>query len=198
MKKITLMFLATVLVSSCQRNVYFNDFEKSLLNIYNVGDTLIFESGKGVRDTSYILRKEIAYADWNPFAHAGKYRVLRGVIYYGSSKKLFQGDMYPYNILNITKDHPDSSYVSVSLNSIHVRWNFKNFSSNSWESYKIKENLYRFKTSRKERDSISETQLFFDLNNGVIKYVTASGEVWERINIEKRQKAFNWSRIPHG
>ncbi|MGK6353557.1 hypothetical protein [Parapedobacter sp. DT-150] len=182
---VCIMVLIPLLFGSCQRNVYFNDFEKSLLDVYNEGDTLIFESDKGVLDTSYILRKDIGYADWNPFAHSGRYKILIGTIYYGSSKKLFQGNMYPYKILNIGKNHPDSSYVSISYDSIHSSWNFEEFSLDSLESYKIGDGLYRFKISRKEKDSTIETQLFFDLKYGVVKYITADDEVWRRVNIDE-------------
>lgn len=169
----------------CQRNVYFNDFEKSLLNIYNEGDTLIFKSERGETDTSYILRKKVDYAEWNPFAHHENYKTLVGVISYGSKKKMFQGDMYRRTVLSLGKNAPDSTFLSVSYDGILASWNFAKFSMSSWYKYKVEEDLYRFKVIRKEEDSISEGQLFFHLRHGIVKYITREGEIWERINIKE-------------
>src|SRR5690606_6430024 len=120
---------------------------------------------------------------WNPFVRTGKFKALGGTVYYGSSKRMFQGEMYPYKILDIGKSDPDSSRVWVAFNGVIAYWTFNDFSAVSWDQYHIEGELYRFKTSRKEGNNLIVNQLFFDLQYGVVKYITDNGDVWKRINI---------------
>lgn len=176
----------SLLSSSCQRDVQFNDFEKSLLNIYNEGDTLIFESDIGEKDTCYIIHKDVGYATWNPFAHESKYKILSGTIYYGSSR-VKEDNTYFYKILTLGKSNPTTTYISLSYSDINASWNFEDFSPASWNKYELETGLYRFKIRRVSQDSTVErqTQLYFDLKHGIVKYITAKGKVWKRINIKK-------------
>jgi len=111
--KSILFIIGFITLGACQRNVYFDDFEKSLLDIYQEGDTLIFESDRGLLDTTYIVIKDVGYADWNPFAHSGKYKILSGKIYYGPDRGR-KDNMFLYDILSLYKSHPDTTRMYLS------------------------------------------------------------------------------------
>lgn len=183
-----ILFVGLLILGACQRNVYFNDFEQSLLKIYQEGDTLIFESGDGMLDTTYVVHKDVGYAAWNPLAHEGKYKVLSGTVYYGSNR-IREENMFLHKALILGKSHPDTTWISISHKDANVSQSFNKFSLESWERYKVREGLYRFKERRKtmQRDSIIqiESELFFDLTHGIVKYKTNEGEIWTRINIQK-------------
>jgi len=186
--KLILFVVGFLILEACQRNVYFNDFEKSLLEIYEEGDTLIFESDKGVLDTTYIVLKDVGYATWNPFAHERKYKVLSGTIYYGSNR-IREDNKGIGKIISIGKKHPETTWVSISHKDVSIARYYNKFSIESWNGYKVGERLYRFKYKGGAmlRDSVIEieTELFFDLKQGVVKYITNDGELWTRINIRK-------------
>lgn len=178
-----LIIIGLFLLMACQKSVYFNDFEKSLLDIYQEGDTLIFESDKGLLDTTYIVLKDVGYADWNPFAHSGKYKMLSGKIYYGLDKDR-EDNMFLYDILSLYKSHPDTTRMYLSYKKNYMSGKFNNLSVKSLEGYKVGDYLYRFNEIRKNEAITEETQLFFDLRYGIVKYMTNEGEVWNRINIK--------------
>ena len=188
MRKFVFFISGLLLLSSCQKNVYFSDFEKLLLDIYNVGDTLIFESDKGEQDTSFILSKDIGYGSWNPLSRTGEYKLLVGTVYYGSSKNYFQGKMHPYGLLNIGKTHPDSSFMFISHNGVSASWDFETLSSTSWESQKVDDKSYIFKASNPATRFVIDGQLFFHLDYGITGYVTREGEVWKRVNFKEKRK----------
>lgn len=181
-----ILLLGFFFLGGCLRNVYFNEFEESLLRIYNEGDTLIFESDKGVRDTSYIVLKDIGYASWNPENQYGRYRRLSGTIYYGSNRNR-DDNMFFKQIITLEKKNPDTTWVFLSHKNVSVSEYYRDFSLESFDRFKVEEGLYRFKVSSVRPDSTieSQTQLYFNLEYGVVKYITADGEVWQRINIEK-------------
>lgn len=185
MKKSVLQVFVTVLFLSaaCERSLYFNDFEKSLLEIYSEGDTLIFESDKGVRDTSYIVFKDIGSARSDPVAHLGKYKQLRGFVY-SSSRRIKEDNKPISNVLSLYKNHPRNTYFYLFSKGAIVGIKFEDFSVESLEEYKVEDGLYRFRQIRTYKGVAEETQLFFDLKYGIVKYITSEGEVWKRINIQ--------------
>ncbi|WP_436834607.1 hypothetical protein, partial [Parapedobacter sp. DT-150] len=132
------MFL--LLLGSCQRNVYFSDFEKLFLDVYNEGDTLIFESDTGERDTAYILHKDIGYASWNPFAHAGKYKFLAGEIY-GARNWITNDKPELREYLSLTKSHPDTTSLYIAYRNIIMLERFPELSQLSLARFKVDTNL---------------------------------------------------------
>ena len=180
-----ILVLSILFFGSCQRDVYFNDFEKSLLDIYNEGDTLIFESDRGIRDTSYILKKDIGYADWNPFAHSGKYRFLSGDVYY-SRGGLINSELNSMEHFSLSKRHPDTTWFFIAHSKIVMFEKFSKLSEQSLAQFKVDTNLYRFRITRVEKDKGTEALLYWHLKYGLVKFVTPEGEVWSRINFERR------------
>ncbi len=187
MKKsmLTVPVLALFLCSGCEMNLHFNDFEKSLLEIYNEGDTLIFESDKGVRDTSYIILKDIGSSTSDPVFYLGKYQKLRGIVYYGVNK-VKDDNMFLYDMLSLHKSRPDTTRMYLSYKGNYMSGRFHELSIESLEDYKVEDGLYRFRDVRTYKGVTEETELYFDLKYGIVKYITSEGEVWKRINIPRQ------------
>lgn|GEM_PF-3870813 len=182
MKKSILIFLIVGVFTSCQKKVYFNDFEKSFLDVYNEGDTLIFESGKGERDTSYILKKDIRFAEWNPLAHSGKYKRLIGEIDQ-ANKTLANETPDTSKFISLLKENPDAVSLFIVYDDIILMRRFKKFSLKSLEKYKVDNNVFRFRIIHKKENVNTEESLYWHLKYGLVKFVTKEGIVWRRINI---------------
>ena len=184
MKKVLLVLLIIISIS-CQRDIHFNNFENSLLRVYEPGDTLIFESNTKKRDTSYVLNKDVGYAKWNPFAHSGKYKYLYGTIYYGSNKRKYEGKPYPYVLLDISKTKPDSTSLDIRFKDIFISGRFKDFNKASLDKFKIADSIYKFTDVHQKGKSSVNVYLCWHIKHGVIKYSTADKEIWQRVEISK-------------
>ncbi|MDX3912712.1 hypothetical protein [Olivibacter sp. EAT-5] len=182
MKKLMSALLIAGLFVSCQRNVYFSGFEKSFLAVYKEGDTLIFESNKGERDTSYILRKDIGYTEWNPLTHSGKYRILYGEIEEANGT-LPNGELDGRKFVSLIKKNPDSVSLFIAYNNIIMMQRFKNFNIESLDKYKLANGIYRFRILHTKDNVNTEEHLYWHLKYGLIKFVTKEGVIWRRINL---------------
>lgn len=172
-------------ILSCQKNVHFNEIEKAFLGTYNIGDTLIFESEKGEKDTMAILDKDMGYAQWNPLVRNGKYKYLVGQTYYGSNKYLFQNEPYPYTLLTITKNYPDTSYFSIHIRGASISKYFSTSDYDSFDKFKVDDSTYYFQTKYITGDKISFEYVYWNFKHGVIQYMDRDSIVWKRINIPK-------------
>ncbi|GHV39016.1 hypothetical protein FACS1894179_03280 [Bacteroidia bacterium] len=172
-------------VLSCQKNVYFNEIEKSFLETYNIGDTLIFESGKGEKDTVAILDKNLGYAQWNPLAHSGEYKTLSGETYYGSDKKLYMNEPYPYTLLSISKSHPDTSFFYINIRGASILKRFSTSTYNAFDKFKINDSTYLFQSQKTKENKVSTEYVYWNINYGITQYIGSDSIVWKRINTPK-------------
>lgn len=168
---------------SCQKDVSFNDVEKAFLAAYKVGDTLVFESNQGQRDTVWIIDKDISSVPWDFFNHNGEYKYLIGEVYYGSNKYLFKHEPYPYDLLSIHKSNPDSITFSIHMNDAGIFIRTSNL-----DKYKISDITYLFYKTSVYRDKEYANYLYWNMKYGVVKFMDSDSVVWRRINIDPMPK----------
>lgn len=172
-------------ILSCQKNVHFNEIEKAFLETYHIGDTLIFESEKGIKDTVAILDKDTRYASWNPINRSGEYKYLVGQTYYGSDKKLYMNEPYTYTLLSIGKDHPDTSFFYINIRGASISKYFSTSDYESFDKFKVDDSTYYFQTKYITGDKISFEYAYWNFKHGVIQYMDRDSIIWKRINIPK-------------
>lgn len=172
--------LLTFGVLGCQRNVHFNDFEKAMLDVYNEGDTLIFESDKGIRDTSYISKRDIRYAEWNPFAHSGKYKLLIGEI--EQTENLVNKGLNFNTLFSLKKADPDTASLLFNYHDVIMMLRLPSFTESSLKKYEVQDDIYRFKILKTRDNKQTEERLYWHAEYGLIKFVTKEGNIWWRTN----------------
>lgn len=192
MKNITIKITLSILLFSllsCATKINFIEQELKWFNIYEKGDTLEFKNIKTKKtDTSVVIRKE-SFHDWQLFANS-KYRTSIAVVQY-SNETLPTVDgknqhyMFslsktkPTSILNYSVSYLNSDFLfkeDIPLQSESLFLTQKSFTSVYKLSYNEKNPF-----GRKKNDNNPEF-LYWDVDYGIIKYITFSGEVWERIN----------------
>lgn len=182
MKRISIGFIVFIvmLFFSCRpKLVNFTKEEKGWFNVYEMNDTIIFQSlASNKKDTSVIVSKRI-YHEYDPLRHDNiihcvnvdyKNKQYNSAILFGYCK----GDNFKTSI-NLSYLRSDFKFdndkelntevlskVNRSFNSVYIL------------------NYERLKFHPGTDDD--PEYLFWDIKYGIIKYITFNGEIWERIN----------------
>jgi hypothetical protein len=174
---IILVFLI-LLSGCCWVKARFTKEELKWLNIYEVGDTLIFKSQHGEIDTTYIIGKSISHTECNPFlSYEGFLRPISGHVYYGRNPE--EEITTIKSLVGLIKDRDRTSlYVSYLFGSIL----FYDMNENVWE-YK-EGSIYALDTSRPKAKPEYPKTIYWHEDYGIIKYITHEGEEWKRINLD--------------
>lgn len=173
--------LIILLVLGCGIKTKLNNTDLKWMNVYNEGDTLIFKSNKGDRDTSLIIKKELYYPEYNPIEVHGKYLPQSGVVWY--KNKNLQYHPNGYRLIDITKEHPRNK-TSLSINYLYSDVLILNLVGGSIEKYKHGK-VYEFDTYHPNGRPEQPKKIFWHEEFGIIKYITHADVVWERVNLRK-------------
>ena len=187
----TFKFLIPFLFISCVEKTYFDDNDLAWVNVYEENDTLIFQEVNSlILDTTIIVNKTIRHTGYNPIAR-DKNEHFADLTY--KNKKYAK---YPHlmnegaNMIEMYKNgsntqaKPWLSYLGFSYNIEKCDLDYKeihlSLSDNTFNQ------VYVFsvkKHSRHRKEQNTEPQsIFWDLGNGIIKYQTYEGKIWERVN----------------
>ncbi len=176
----TLLLLSaiTLLSSCCWIKARFTDEEMMWLNVYNVGDTLIFMSQYGDFDTTFIIDKRIRHMDCNPFlSYEGFNRPILGDVYYGRTP-----DEKPSTIKSLLGLIKNKSETSIYISYLYGSTLFIDMQDENF--FKFKEGkVYKFDTSHPTAKPGYIKVLYWHEDYGIIKYITHEGIEWKRINL---------------
>jgi hypothetical protein len=175
------LILLILTVSSCGIKTKFSEEELKWLNVYNVGDTLIFKSNKNRFDTTIITKKKIFYSSYNPIETDGKYRPQYGEVWYKNSHLEYHPE--GHQMISMIKMHPrNKTFFCIDyLYSSELVLN----TTNGGMDKRKKGKIYTFDTYHKKAKPKDPKILYWHEDLGLIKYITHEDEVWERINLFK-------------
>jgi hypothetical protein len=168
-------------MSGCGIKTRLSKTDLKWVNVYNEGDTLIFRSDKGDLDTSFIIKKEIYYPDYNPVEVHGKYLPQIAQVWYKNKNLLYHPD--GYKLVDIAKEHPRKK-TSLTIDYLYSSVIISNLTNGNIEKYKHGK-IYEFDTYHEKAKPDQPKKIFWHEDYGIIKYITHANEVWERINLPK-------------
>lgn len=135
------------------------------------------------RDTVWIMDKDISYRPWDLINNNGEYKDLGGRVYYGSNKHLFENEPYPYMLLSIYKDNPDTTSFYICMQKVII---FTIISS--LDKYKVDNSTYLFYETGFYKNKEYANYLYWNMKYGVVKFMDSDSVVWRRININPMPK----------
>ncbi len=181
------------LFSSCgMKYVNFTKEERELFDTYSKNDTLIFQNlFNGERDTTIIDEKRI-YHDFDPWMHKNIEHCM-SVSYTTKRFKYHENDVKTESFLFTCKARPDEikkKHFSYLRANFYFNENAKvvdkeTLSITGKEFTDVYQLVYFAPQFTSSRD-FSPHILYWDKKYGIIKYITMSGEVWERVNFSKK------------
>ncbi|AXT53700.1 hypothetical protein D1818_23795 [Aquimarina sp. BL5] len=192
MKNIIIKITLSVLLLSffsCAKKVYFNEQELEKFNVYERGDALVFKNINTKQiDTSIIISKDITY-DWQLFANS-KYKTPIAILKY--SNKTLPGVSVENqdDMIAMSKSKPTSERI-YSVSYLKSHFLFKEDITLQSEDLclidKSFDNVYKLPYDKKNtrgRNKFNNNPefLYWDVDYGIIKYITFNGDIWERIN----------------
>ena len=151
---------------------------------FQEGDTLIFSSTESKFDTTFIVKREIIYTDYNPVEVHGKYHPQIGRIWYFNKNVPYIND--GKEMVYLQKDNPDQKadgFISYFNSTFFFDTDYFNeandnltFNGNQCtdiikitDSYKINSTCNNLRT------------LWWSKKYGLLKYETCKGQIWRRI-----------------
>ncbi|WP_421802541.1 hypothetical protein [Flagellimonas sp.] len=196
---LTFIFMSMSLLSCGQEKMYIDEDKLETINIYNIGDELVFQNveTKAI-DTSKITSKEIYHEDYDLLRHDG-YQPHYAQIKY-DNKKLWYGNE---SFMSAGKKKPNESYIGVTY--LYSTFYLNPLSDTDKEYFHIDKHDLNTKhkitltlvdktfnqvvilskhkhPKHKPKDDFKPQKLYWDKKYGIIKYETYGGDVWERIN----------------
>ncbi|MCZ8297762.1 hypothetical protein [Flavobacterium sp.] len=188
-----IIFFIFLTFTSCGlfvKKVSFTKEELQWFNVYNVKDTLIFQSlSTQIKDTSIIVSKEL-YHDYDWFRHDKKGHCM-DLTYYNKKYKYADYNRKTETMFFYCKrDFYDKNPYYLGLT--YLRSSFKIDSTTVIKDLEILslsnksfKNVYELKCRRMKYHGGTDDDpeiLYWDKKYGIIKYITFNGEIWERIN----------------
>lgn len=182
-----------LLFSSCCEKTDLSNEEILWTAPYKTGDLLIFQSLKSGFDSIRITNKIDKHAeDCNPL-EISKYRVHSIIVEYATNRAECDGWQHPKILVSITKDRPDTSFLP----------KFRVFDIEFAPKYSLRDSLiiegtqlkivgkrydscYVFKPEINASSLVPQTMaaFYWDKRDGLIKYISTDGEVWELVGRE--------------
>jgi len=170
--------LGLSLVSCGGKKTKFSKSELKWLDVYSIGDTIIFKSENGELDSSFIIKKEIFYPEYNPIEVHDKYLPQWGIIWYKNKKLEYHPD--GYQMIEIIKKHPQNK----TLLTIDYLYGSALILDITSEMDKLKVGkIFEFDTYHPNAASSQPKKIFWHEDFGIIRYITHNNIVWNRINL---------------
>ena len=186
---LTFIFSSISLLSCGQEKMYLNEEELADINIYEVGDKLIFKNVETQEtDTSRITKKEIYHENYDWFRHDGYQPQIAEIRY--TNEKLIYDDNQEGGLIARKKRTPNDK-IEFAVTFLYSLFTAKNelkvldkldlnLTGKSLNNVVV---YYKEKNKRhKPKDDFKPQKLYWDRDYGIIKYETYGGDVWERIN----------------
>ncbi|WPZ11074.1 hypothetical protein [Roseivirga spongicola] len=153
----------------------FSESDLVWMNIYNEGDTLIFQSNNGDLDTSIIVSKEIGYPEPNPVEVHDDYLPHTGIIWYTNKALRYnpEGDQ----LISLVKKTPKK--ITLMFNYLYNSAVVDNLNDNTLEGVKDG-SIYVLDLGDSGYDK--PRVLYWHETRGLVKYITGDNIVWNRIN----------------
>jgi len=158
-------FLIITSISGCGIKTKLSTSELKWVNVYNEGDTLIFKSDKGDLDTSFIIKKEIYYPDYNPIEVHGKYLPQIAKVWYKNKNLAYHPN--GYKLVDITKEHPKNE-TFLNIDYLYSDVFIPNITTGSIEKLK-KGKVYQFDTYYEKAKPEQPKKIFWHEDYGIIK-----------------------------
>ena len=191
MRNILLILITIILLAflnSCSLFIKKERYSKNQLeyyNVYNLRDTLIFESlFTQKKDTSIIISKRIyTDADWLR-------EINQQIMDVRYTNNLYKNTLYYQNSSNLFNNfYPNSNFRCLYLRSTFALDNNTNIKTDLELSITKKkfENVYELVYKRAKFHGGNDDDpeiLYWDRKAGIIKYITFNKEIWERINFK--------------
>lgn len=188
-----IIFFIILTFTSCGlfvKKVSFTKEELQWFNVYNVKDTLIFQSlSTQIKDTSIIISKEL-YHDYDWLRHSYKAenmslrytnKIFLNKLYFEDSESMFsERKTFPNKGFNTGHSckYLRSSFVldntTETKDLVTLTLSQKSFNN-------VYELVYKRMKFHGGKDDDPEI-LYWDKKYGIIKYITFNGEIWERVN----------------
>ena len=183
------LIIFSILFCSCLNKTNFTKEDLTWVDVYNENDTLVFqETISLMKDTTIIKKKELYHAEYQPIARGN---LIPHTFHLWYWNKEYAEMEYPnaqliemYKDKNNTPASPWINYLGFSydisrdlLDSDNVTLSItgKSFS----EVYFLEKEKHRL---HREDQNKEPQKLYWDKQYGIIKYITYSGEIWERVN----------------
>jgi hypothetical protein len=189
LKIVTGMFFSFSLISCAQEKVYLDEDDLAAINIYDIGDELVFKNvGTGETDTSTITAKEIYHEDYDWYRHDGYQPQIAQVRY--RNEKLVYDENRESGLIAREKRKTNEeleftiTYLYSLFTSRDKQEALNKVALNSIDKTFIDVTVFSKKRNprHKPKDDFKPQTLYWDKEYGIIKYETYGGEVWERIN----------------
>lgn len=148
--------------------------ELKWIDPYKEGDTLIFRSGKGEFDTSYIFKKEVFYGEANSI-ETGEYQHQWARIFYKNKKNYPDG----HELITLIKPDPPKE-ANLFVNYLHSSFIAVEISNAS--QFK-KGQVYEFDTYHSRAEADQPMKIYWHEEYGITRYMNHDSSIWDRINL---------------
>ncbi|MBS1743529.1 MAG: hypothetical protein JST81_10885 [Bacteroidetes bacterium] len=165
--------------AGCNIKTRLTKSELKWIDAYHVNDTLIFRSGKGVLDTSVIIKKELFYPEPNNIEVNGTWLPQWAEVWYTNRALSFNPN--GAKLVTIIKKKPKKE-TYMNYDYLYSGFTSVDINSGSLEKYK-KDKVYEIELTQNKSKPEDIKLIFIHEDYGIIKYITFSNEVWERINV---------------
>ena len=188
---IAILIIASSLSYSCLNKTDFSKKDFNWIKVYDENEILVFqETISKKKDTTIIKKKELYHAEYQPIAR-GNLIPHTFILRYWNKKYADQG-IPNAQLIEMYKDddnidaYPWINYLGFSYGvdegSMEINQVSLSLTENSFSQVLIFE---RNKNRLHKQDMSTQPKiLFWDKKNGIIKYETFGGEIWERINFK--------------
>jgi len=186
-KKINYLIITLLVMFSCEKRVDFTEEELNWVKPFKEGDTLVFQNIETLEENVILItKKEVYHPDYDWLQH-DKYQPNVARIWYRNKNDL---DTVSIELLELWKKTPkDEAIPSIKFNSsiflkTELEQNLERVKLNNNVSFDVVSvfTKIRNKYYDERRHSKNPQTLYWDKDQGIIKYITYEGEIWERIN----------------
>jgi len=182
MYKYVIILTTIFLVISCGCKTKLDSTDLTWLT-FQEGDTLIFSTSDNKLDTTFIVKREIFYPEYNPIEVHGKYHPQIGKIWYYNKNVPYINDSE--ELVFLEKDIPDQKATG-----------FISYYNSTFffdKDYFIETNYTTTFNGKQYNDILLITYNDFNLDcknlrklwwskkYGLLEYETCEGEIWKRI-----------------
>jgi hypothetical protein len=175
-KRILTVLLFPIIILNCKGDPELSTEELKWTDIYNTGDTLIFESSQGELDTTYIVRKETFYGERSSVDGYSESRPQWTVVWYKNKKLIYHPD--GFRLVTLLKDSDKrAATLTVSYLYSSIIIDLESESSN----YLQKDSTYLFPIDNPSAEQIKT--LVWDQKKGIIRYDMYNGTQWKLVNM---------------
>ncbi len=160
----------------CVQKTVFNEEELRWLNVYNAGDTLIFQSSNHDLDTSIIVKKSIYYPEYMPIEVHGRYLPQHGEVWYKNKNFKYHPD--GGQLISMIKREPKKATV-IDIDYLYNGVIVPDLST-GFKKYR-QGKVYALDCFNERAKNDVPKMIYWQEDSGVVKYITHSNVEWNLI-----------------